>query len=57
MQKISKLLINNSTHRILSSAIPKQTVKSFSIQTDMQSFDFTDKLNVDELKLKNPTNT
>lgn len=58
MQKISKLFANNSTtHRILAQSIPKQRVQPFSIQTDMQSFDFTDKLNVQELKLKNPSNT
>ena len=31
--------------------------RAASIQTDMQAFDFTDKLNVEELKLKNPQNT
>jgi hypothetical protein len=31
--------------------------RSVSIQQDMQAWDFTDKLNVEELKLKNPTNT
>ena len=31
--------------------------RGFSAHNDMQSFDFTDKLNVEELKLKNPSNT
>ena len=26
----------------------------FSLQSDMEAFDFSDKLNIEELKLKNP---
>ena len=47
MQKISKLFVRANPI----------SVRAFSIQNDMHSFDFTDKLNVEELKLKNPQNT
>jgi hypothetical protein len=46
MQKISKLFVRANPI----------SVRAFSIQNDMHSFDFTDKLNVEELKLKNPQN-
>ena len=37
-------------------AIHRQALRSFSgFQTEMEKFDFTDKLNVKELGLKNPT--
>ncbi len=49
MQKISKLLLPSSKRIVFQTA-----VRPFSIQTDMSSFDFSDKLNIEELKLKNP---
>jgi hypothetical protein len=59
MQKISKLAFKTSAQssNIRSVLSGFLRVQPFSIQTDMQSFDFTDKLNVEELKLKNPQNT
>lgn len=56
MQKISKLAFQASAHSSNIRTILGGLVRSqpFSIQSDMQSFDFTDKLNVEELKLKNP---
>jgi hypothetical protein len=63
MQKISSLFINRFAPAAATSTTAnayqstKITKRAFSIQTEMQSFDFSDKLNVEELKLKNPTNT
>lgn len=52
MQKLAKFAIRHSQ---LSKPVAR--IGTFSHQSDMQSFDFTDKLNVAELKLKNPENT
>jgi hypothetical protein len=58
MQKISKLFLrapgsftNNAqdTKKALLTSI-----RLFSIQTEMQGFDFSEKINAAELKLKNP---
>ncbi len=61
MQKISKFLVNHASQTPITrrlAGIPQvNRAQPFSIQTEMQSFDFSDKLNVEELKLKNPTNT
>jgi len=57
MQKISKLLFQQGAVATTTRKLTQQAVRQASIQTDMQAFDFTDKLNVEELKLKNPQNT
>ena len=63
MQKISKFFLqhSSSTSSVVSGSTGRKltqlAMRAASIQTDMQAFDFTDKLNVEELKLKNPQNT
>ena len=55
MQKISKLLAKHSqTYMSGLTKTSRLSAPAFSHQSDMQEFDFTDKLNVAELKLKNP---
>jgi hypothetical protein len=39
----------------LKNSVFSKSIRQFSsMQTDMENFDFSDKLNVEELKLKNP---
>ncbi len=57
MQKISKFLFQQGAAANTTRKLTQQAVRQASIQTDMQAFDFTDRLNVDELNLKNPQNT
>lgn len=50
MQKLLRSQISKNLFK-------RTQVRAFSgFQTDMEKFDFTDKLNVQELKLKEPTN-
>ena len=55
MQKISSLFMRASP----AVGVPAKAVaaRGFSHQGDMQSFDFSEKLNLAELKLKDPSNT
>ena len=59
MQKISKFFLQQASNSGSSTSkkLTQVALRAASIQTDMQAFDFTDKLNVEELKLKNPQNT
>ena len=57
MQKISKLQYIASALKTSSFKLMAVRAQPFSHQSDLSSFDFTDKLNVEELKLKNPTQT
>ena len=41
----------------LGTSTKMMAARGFSHQGDMQSFDFSEKLNLAELKLKDPTNT
>ena len=55
MQKISSLLLRSSS--AVSTPLKAVSSRGFSAQEYMQSFDFSEKLNLAELKLKDPTNT
>ena len=52
-------LINRSANKISKGfVLHMQVVRTFSgFQTEMEKFDFSDTLNVEELKLKDPSNT
>lgn len=61
MQKISKFILRSPTsslqEQVKKALLTQSRVQSFSIQSEMQAFDFTEKINATELKLKNPSNT
>ncbi len=53
MQSLSKFLTRKSSCLVQSFSSLK-SMRAFSVQSDMEVFDFSEKLNVQELNLKNP---